>query len=458
MIRRSRAALSGALVLAVSLVTLIVLALPSQAELPGSNFESTDGNLTVEGTPPNGGIDWVNVPNRVRKDEASSGTSDDAFGQGAKEDLSCPTEVTGSIPPNKSNLTRFYVAHETGANGHFYVYLAWERTNVLGSANMDFEFNQSTTLCDNEPAASAVPIRTAGDILVTFDFTNGGGNPVLGLLTWVTTGSKSQCFAANAVPCWGNRVELSAAGFADGSVNLTDVTDPIANVPLPALTFGEAAIDLTAAGVFEEGDCSPFASVYLKSRSSASFPAELKDFVPPKNAQLNNCGSLKIVKTSVKGNAPLAGATFSITQNGSPVLGSPLTTGASGTICIDNVPSGTYSVTETGAPTGYQIDDAGPKSVTVTAGGAACPNTPAAATASFTDTPLSKIQVKFTSLAGAGVTNAQIVCTKGATTVAAVAENGDPDAASPNQAFDDTDETFTSLTPGVYTCTVDVDP
>ena len=247
------------MVSAVAFVSLVVIALPSQAELPGSNFESSDGNLTVEGTPPAGGVDWVTAPNRVRKDEAFSGGNDDSFGQGAKEDISCPTEVTGSIPPNKSNLSRFYVAHETASNGHFYLYLAWERTNVLGSANMDFEFNQSTTLCANEPPASAVPTRTAGDILITFDFTNGGGNPVLGFLTWVTSGPKSQCFATNALPCWGNRVNLSAAGFADGAVNGVQVTDPISGAVLPANTFGEAAIDLTAAAIVGADECNPFA-------------------------------------------------------------------------------------------------------------------------------------------------------------------------------------------------------
>jgi hypothetical protein len=50
------------------------------------------------------------------------------------------------------------------------------------------------------------------------------------------------------------------------------------------------------------------------------------------------------------------------------------------------------------------------------------------------------------------VTKASIVCANGGT-VAAVSENGNADP-----ALDDTDETFTSLTPGTYTCTVVVDP
>jgi hypothetical protein len=67
-------------------------------------------------------------------------------------------------------LTKFGVYKNKGTDGHDYLYLYWERTNTLGSANMDFEFNQSQT-----PSANGkTPVRTAGDILITFDFGSGG--------------------------------------------------------------------------------------------------------------------------------------------------------------------------------------------------------------------------------------------------------------------------------------------
>ena len=53
--------------------------------------------------------------------------------------------VTGSIPPDKSDLTRFDEASEDCTNGHNFLCLAWERSNVLGTANMDFEINQKAT-------------------------------------------------------------------------------------------------------------------------------------------------------------------------------------------------------------------------------------------------------------------------------------------------------------------------
>ena len=85
---------------------------------------------------------------------------------------------------------------------------------------MDFEFNQSSTASAN----GVTKVRTAGDMLITFDF-GGSGAPVLSLGKWVTSGAASQCEASNTVPCWGKLVNLSSSGVADGSVNNKDVTD-----------------------------------------------------------------------------------------------------------------------------------------------------------------------------------------------------------------------------------------
>src|SRR6266511_2218794 len=255
--------------------------------------EHVRGQRRKPGVNTAGNTDWANAPNRVVGIDLASGSTDNSFGQGTKEDDPNVSVVTGSIPPQKSDLTRFYVGSEFSGGSNF-LYLAWERSNVLGSANMDFELNQRAQpdLTTTGPKAL---VRTAGDILITFDF-GGSGSPVLGLLKWVTSGATSQCFSANALPCWGNRVNLSAAGFAEGAVNAVTVTDPIANVSLPAGTFGEAAVNLTAANVFPAGTCEALGSVFLKSRASASFPAEVKDFVAPQPVNISNCGKLKIIK------------------------------------------------------------------------------------------------------------------------------------------------------------------
>src|SRR6266704_753059 len=264
--------------------------------LTGSTFAGGDGNLLTSPTA-FGSTDWQNVAGLHSGIDLPSGTSDNSFGQGTKEDNASVSTVNGSIPPNKSDLTRFYEASEF-ANSSNFLYLAWERTNVLGSANMDFEINQATTPGLGNPGPHTIN-RTAGDVLVTFDFNNGGGRPALGLNFWVTSGSTSQCLSSNALPCWGNHVNLNSSNSIGAVNNLDAVTDPIApNDPrsLPALTFGETAINLTAAGVFPSGSCEAFGSVFLKSRASASFPAEVKDFVAPVPVNISNCGEVVIIK------------------------------------------------------------------------------------------------------------------------------------------------------------------
>ncbi len=352
--------------LSVALLLLVALVYPGLA-LPGSTFEGSDGNLVVNTA---GNTDWSNAPNRVRGDDLPSGTGDNAFGQGTKEDDANVSVVTGSIPPNKSDLTRFYAANEF-ANNSNYLYLAWERSNVLGSANMDFEINQKTqpNLTTTGPKALN---RTAGDLLITFDFTNGGGNPVLGLLKWVTSGPTSQCFSRNALPCWGNRVNLSAAGFAEGAVNTSTVNDPIAGVSLPGLTFGEAAINLTASGVFGS-TCEAFASAFLKSRSSASFPAEVKDFIAPRPVSISNCGTITIHKITENGDS-----TFDYTTTGA-LTPATFSLSNGGTRTYTDVVAGSYSVTESAPPAGWTL-----KSLDCTATGDGTSVTHSDATASIT--------------------------------------------------------------------------
>jgi hypothetical protein len=388
--RRTRRLWTTGLTLTALALFAVVFVAASSANLSGSTFEGNDGNLVVDTA---GNTDWANAPNRVRGDDLASGGTDNSFGGGTKEDDPAVTVGFGSIPPMKSDLTRFYVASEFASNSNF-LYLAWERSNVLGSANMDFELNQKEQP-DLTTEGAKTLVRTAGDVLITFDF-GGSGSPVLGLLKWVTSGATSQCFSANSLPCWGNRVNLSAAGFAEGAVNSTTVTDPIANVSLPAGTFGEAAINLTAAGVFPAGTCEALGSAFLKSRASASFPAEVKDFVAPQPVNIANCGTINIIKhtdprginqnfnfTSTIPN-PAVGSTTpdcsldttpsSFTLNDSAGVDPSPIIGTANTEHCANVPAGSYTVTEGAEPAGFELE-----SLTCTAGGSQDATNPAQA-------------------------------------------------------------------------------
>jgi uncharacterized repeat protein (TIGR01451 family) len=256
-----------------------------------------DGNLDDDNAV--AGHDWKSLADTLFKCTGNPATSigcdidrptgrtDNSFGQGTKEDTPVPKIVSGSIPNNKSDLLRLYVSRERFGTTDF-LYLAWSRVQEpSGTTNMDFELNQSSTVSSN----GQTRVRTAGDILVRYDLAQGGTNPQLGFHRWVTSGPASQCEASNAVPCWGHKQDLSTDVAA--AINALAVTD-IGGGNLSPRTFGEARINLPASGIFQAGVCANFATAYLKSRSSASFGSEIKDFIAPIPVNITNCAPVTL--------------------------------------------------------------------------------------------------------------------------------------------------------------------
>lgn len=342
--RRSRfIAIAAALIIA--LTPAVAYAGHAEVSLPGSNFEiDTDANLRVDDPAPS--LDWANV-SEIRKQDTASGPTDESFGQGSKEDTAVPSVVDGSIPPNKSDLKFFGVYQEGGTSSGF-LNLFWSRVqDPSGTTNMDFEFNQSNVLSSN----GVTPVRTAGDLLIIYDLSQGGTHPTLSIRTW--TGS-----------AWGPATDLTSSGNATGSINTSAIpageSDGLGSQD--ARTFGEAQLALSS--LFPDPTvCKSFGAAYLKSRSSDSFTAALKDFVPPVAVNISNCGSVKIVKTDDANNA-LNGATFELYKDNAPVGGSrgpedtatgmTCTTSGNGTCTISNVLQGEYWVVETVTPPGHE--------------------------------------------------------------------------------------------------------
>jgi uncharacterized repeat protein (TIGR01451 family) len=269
-----------------------------------ANAIEIDGNLVDGGAP---GKDWATVgincisnPKVGCDIDLATGTGDNSFGQGTKEDTPVPTLVFGSIPNNKSDLLRFYVANERVVSNDF-LYLAWERVQApKGTTNMDFELNQSSQASGN----GVTPVRTAGDILVLYDLERGGSVPTLAFSVWVTSGNPATvCEASNALPCWGKRTTILNGAAADINDDAT-VSDPILAAgqasarTLDKLTFGEASIDLQTTGIFTAGACVSFGQAYLKSRSSDSFTSEIKDFIAPIPINVTNCAPVTINNTA----------------------------------------------------------------------------------------------------------------------------------------------------------------
>lgn len=355
----------------------LAVSIPVFANLPNSTFDAGDGNLVLDDE----AKDWVNAPNFAQRIDKLKGQGDDAMGNGTSEDTAVPSLVTDGIPPNKSDITRFYVGSETISSPlKNFLYLAWERiTDPSGTTNFDFELNQSTQLSSN----GVTPVRTAGDVLIKYDLANGGTNPVLGWHRWVTGGGSAGaiCEANSKFPCW-DKVKMIGNVNFEAAINTVEVDDPIdpnggpnpatGNVrTLPIRTFGEAAIDLIGSGILQAGSCAPFASAYLKSRSSDAFNAAIKDFAAPIGINIDNCGELRVNKyididesgtQSPTGNETTVGGVgnvvspdltgWSITVTGPNGFSCTGTTDAAGklTTCgtedLTSLPPGTYTVQE----------------------------------------------------------------------------------------------------------------
>jgi hypothetical protein len=214
------------------------------ATLPGSAFEiDTDANLVVnssgcidwqDGSSFRSGVDW--------KLDTQSGSGDESFGEGTKEDTANPTIVNGSIPPNKSDLKAFGLYSESGTvtatnpTGKF-LELFWARVqDPSGTTNMDFELNK--LFCGNGAPASncagngITPKRSVNDILITYDLSRGGTRATISIRRW--DGSK-----------WGPATVI-AQTEALGTINTSNIaSSPIITPQTPTgslspRTFGEA--------------------------------------------------------------------------------------------------------------------------------------------------------------------------------------------------------------------------
>ena len=217
--------------------------------------------------------------------------------------------------------------------------LFWSRVqDPSGTTNMDFEFNHNACVVggtDNVCSSNGVtPVRTAGDLLIQYDLSNGGTNATISMREW--SGS-----------AWGPATALSDAL---GTINLVSIPANLSGGigSLSPRTFGEASIDLES--LFEEGECEAFGSAYLKSRSSDTFNSALKDFIAPAAVNISNCGSITIVKDA----DPEGDQEFSYTGD----LGAfdLIDDGTStDTMLFDSLVEGDYAVDETDTP-GWTLD------------------------------------------------------------------------------------------------------
>lgn len=395
--------------MAVALATVLPLmgVLGAKALITNGSFDSAgfeiDGNLQKDA----GTYDWANAGGSTAPStcsglsagsfanpggplklfcakDAPTGTNDNSI-SGHEQDTSI--QVTcGSIPNGKSDLSNFYVASRSAVpigatKAHSFLYLGWTINSTGGSADMDFEFNQlsqpsalqdgtvgHTCPTGNGDTANVGATRSAGDLLIEYQFGAGGNSIAVKLSHWVTSGA---CATSQTAPCWGPETDLTAENVASAAINDGTTADSFGPVDCPFTAapkpkqqtgcvhnpldsnnnngtlgpdqFGETAIDLTVA--LNSSSCETFGSAYLKSRSSAVFTDAVKDYIAPVPIDITNCVT-PTIGTSLSSSSSTFGATVTDTATISDFLGS---NPPGGTVAF-NVYSGSTSSVCTGTP------------------------------------------------------------------------------------------------------------
>ena len=340
---------------------------PTNAALPGSDFQGGDGDQDAE----NGLLDWQSVAGSMGLVHASDPNAlDTTFGTGSHENDPENWDLLldpGGVTPAKANFFNawFFVDEQEDT----FLYLAFDRQESGGNVFLAFELNQDTRLWTNA-SGDQIQCRTTGDIIISYEIQNDDNIDVI-IQRWVTDEAVTAADVAagytNGLGCakTGGFVEFElTAAQVQGAINAgRTITNYLPRTPaagsLGEELFGEAAINLTA--VFEDligNPCFSFGQISLHGRSSESESAALQDLVGPVPLLVRNCtaSGIKYHDLNANGNQDagepgLAGFRIWADYDNDGVLDAnePFDdTDASGAYSIANInpPDGDYSLRE----------------------------------------------------------------------------------------------------------------
>lgn len=371
--RQTRRGWYAGVTLAVAAFFAVFLVASSGAEIASSpsGFESSDGNMTIDGvTDPATHTDWncfvqsdgfartfatptgcKVTSGALMQADRNAGTSNDvSWVSGQKMDLQCARTTTGNNPA-KDTFNDVAQYNETDSGNNLYLYGATIRATANGNANENVELSQN-------PGTTACPInRTAGDKLLQINF-GGSGPPSLQVLTYYTSADQfptdvTSCYntSTKAPPCWANpTTPANFEGAVGGGILAAD--NGMTGQPLVAGVFAEFGVNLTDALGLSTTSCTTFGQETWESRSSSSFSSNPQDIeIIPHS--ISNCGELIIRKqTSPRGGNQDFGFNSTIPNPNGTVSSS------SSPYCqLDTSPNGTYAAPPgTG---GFKLNDNG---------------------------------------------------------------------------------------------------
>jgi uncharacterized repeat protein (TIGR01451 family) len=363
----------------------------------------TFAGFEIDGdTTPNGALDWTSSAVNTSAAYTNfydrfNSTSDDIMSMGAKESDQSSWSCTTSKAPGKSDLGGssystgqfapsagkawagsiwFENTHPGFSDNVQYLFTNFQRYATNGDVHLDVEFNKATSTLSG--TCSGLPKRSQGDILITYDTSNGGAQITVDAFKWTCSTTTQQGVVCPSGGSWVEASSLVAGSTFDGTANLSPAqSDP--NVTGGA--FGEAGIDLTH--TIGNLGCGEFGDTYMKTRSAgtsdiANGKAEVKDFTNPTPFNSGLCPSSHLAKAqadettqnianqtsestegSTQDNSDDAGLTYTQDTSASPLAVNP------GDELVYRL---AYTNTGAGAASGVTVTDSIPAHTTFVAG------------------------------------------------------------------------------------------
>ncbi len=274
----------GGVVVAISalltaLLSPIALASPAAAapDCDLGGFE-IDGDKPVNCPP--GVLDWDNV-------DFDSTTQGGTYSASSKDVDDPSTWSSAGSTPDKADFKAVYTYAQVGADGHYYLYVAWERTGESGTGKyaIDLSFAGVNVADDGAPQ----PLHEEGGIVAYINM-NGGDDPVLGQLCPYD----DQADYPDDVNSDPGDCTTDTTGFAS-AVGIIEIDGEEGS-------FFEVGLDLTELADVTPG-CPPvtdLATVYMRSITGGNAAGNLKGYVDPLTVTPpSTCGALEVTKKSL---------------------------------------------------------------------------------------------------------------------------------------------------------------
>ena len=276
-----------------------------------------------------------------------------AYAGGNKEDDTRDWDYVNAAGPNSKTDFKHIMAHAKVVGNSAFAYMGAERIDNNGTMVVDFELNKKQFKVF--PAGGPPkPDRTAGDLLISLEYSNGGSNPIVTIYAMANIVN----FPSGQTVDFVKVSDATTLGAVRSATNFVALTNSGFGYTIPAFDFAEASIDLSALGI--ETACPGFSSGHMRSRTGGRRP--------PRSSRTRLGPSTSTSTTAARSRSSRkptrkSGTNFDYTTTGGNSLSdfSLEDDGDNGdalgdTKTFDLVVPGTYTVTEAAKP-GWTLTD-----------------------------------------------------------------------------------------------------